>query len=66
MRAANRLRTYNNLAIAMAVNFVGDVDGTTSVLCHGDFPFLVRLELPDSVLILWMLLQLFSCQRRHD
>jgi hypothetical protein len=49
----------------MAVDLVGDVNGATSVLCHSDFALLVGLELPDGVLILWMLLQLFCSQWSH-
>ena len=49
----------------MAMNLVGYVDGATSVFCNGDLSFLGRRELPDGVLILWVLLQLFSCHRGH-
>jgi hypothetical protein len=57
--------THHKLAFSMAVNLVGYVDGATSVLCNGDLSFLGRLELPDGVLILWVLLQFFGCHRRH-
>lgn len=59
------MRTYYNLTVAMAVNFIGYVNRTTSVLCHSNFPFLVRFELPDGVLVLGMLLQLFGCHGCH-
>jgi hypothetical protein len=57
--------THHKLAFSMAVNLVGYVDGATSVLCNGDLSFLGRLEPPDGVLILWVLLQLFGRHRRH-
>jgi hypothetical protein len=57
--------TYHNAAIAMAMNLIGDVDGATSVLCHSNFTLLVWLELPDGVLVFWVLLQLFRSQWRH-
>lgn len=66
MPRVRRLYTHQNFAITMAMDFVSYVDGTTSVLCHGDFPFLSRLELPDGVLVLWVLLQLFSCHGPHS
>lgn len=49
----------------MAMNLISYVDGATSVLCHSNFPLLIRLEIPDSVLVLRVLLQLFSSQWWH-
>ena len=43
------------MAIPMAMDLVCNVYRTASVFGNGGFPLLRRLEVPDNVLVLWML-----------
>lgn len=43
--------TYNQMTVSMAMDLVGDVYLTASVLCDGRLAFLLRLEVPDEVVI---------------
>jgi hypothetical protein len=44
----------------MAVDLVSNVNGPASVLCNGGCAVMVGIELPDGVVILGVLLQLFG------
>jgi len=53
------------VSISRAVHLIGNVDGTASALGNRHFAFLCRVEVPDSVVVLGVLLQLFRCERGH-
>jgi hypothetical protein len=57
--------TYNQVSISGAVHFICKVDGATSVLGDRYLAFLCGLQVPNCVVVLWMLLQLLNCQRCH-
>jgi hypothetical protein len=58
--------TYNQVSITRAVHFICNVDGAASAIGNRNLAFLCGLEVPDGVVVLGMLLQLFRCHGRHD
>lgn len=50
----------------MAMNFVGDIQGTAAVFGNKRLPLLLRFEIPYGVVILWVLEQVFSSHWCHD
>lgn len=51
--------TYHEMAISMAVDFVGDVQRPASIFRNDCFAFLGGFEVPYQVLVLWVLLEFF-------
>lgn len=54
------------MSVAMAVNFVCDVDRAAAVFRDSESSFLSRFEVPDGVVKFWVLEQLLGCHWRHD
>lgn len=65
LRVPNIERTYNQVSITCAVDLICKVDGAAPVSGDREFAFLRRFEIPDGVVVLWVLLQFFGCQGRH-
>jgi hypothetical protein len=62
----NLEQTYNQVSITGAVHFIRDVDGAASAIGDRDLALLLGFEIPDGVVVFWMLHQLFSCHGSHD
>jgi hypothetical protein len=54
-------RTYNQVSISGAVHFICNVDWPASALGNRDLAFLRGFEVPDRMVVLGVLLQLFRC-----
>lgn len=58
-------QTYNQVSITRAMHFICDVDGPASAIGDGYLALLLRFEIPDCVVVFWVLLQLFRSHGRH-
>jgi hypothetical protein len=59
-------QTYNQVSITGAVHFVCDVDGAAPAMGDSNLAFFLRLEVPDGVVVFWVLQQLLGCHGGHD
>jgi hypothetical protein len=57
--------TYHEVSITMAVDLIGDVEGSASVFSNSDLALLLWFKMPFGVGEFWVLLQLFNCHRCH-
>ena len=57
--------TYHEVAVAVAMKLVCDVDGAAAVFGHGHFALALGLEVPDGVGVFWVLEQLVDSHGRH-
>jgi hypothetical protein len=64
-RVPNIERTHNQVSITSAVDLICKVDGAAPVFGDREFALLCGFEIPDGVVVLWVLLQLLGCQGRH-
>jgi hypothetical protein len=58
-------QTYNQVSITGAVHFIRDVDGATSAIGDSNLALLLGFEIPDGVVVFWVLHQLLSCHGSH-
>lgn len=60
--------TYHNMEVPMAMDLVCYVERTASALTNRQLSLLLGLEVPDGVVVLWVLQQLFGLHRAvsHD
>jgi hypothetical protein len=65
LRVPNIERTYNQVSITSAMDLICKVDGAAPAIGDGQLALLRRFEVPDGVVVLWMLLQLLGGQGRH-
>lgn len=58
--------TYYEVSIAVAMDFISDIEGPAAVFGDDSFAFVGRLEVPDGVWVFWVSEQLFCSQWCHD
>ena len=57
--------TYDEMSVAMAVDLVSDVKGSTSGLGYSGLALFCWLKVPDGMRVFWMVEQLFGSHWRH-
>jgi hypothetical protein len=58
-------RTYHHVSITLPVHLVCNVDGAASAIGDSDLALFLWFEVPDGVVVFWVLLQLFCSHGRH-
>tara|TARA_R110002003_G_scaffold143_15_gene13302 strand:+ start:4346 stop:4525 length:180 start_codon:yes stop_codon:yes gene_type:complete len=53
-------QTYHQVLVARSMHLICNVDRTASAIGNGYFALLLGLEVPNSVVVFWVLEQLFG------
>jgi hypothetical protein len=59
LTAPNIEQTHHHVSITLTMHLVCNINGATSSIGNCDFAFFLWFEVPDGVVVFWVLLQLF-------